>query len=656
LSDRAQIDRMLPWAAAIVWLATVARAVIASVAALRHDQLLPGGASLSLLIAVSAVVTAGVGAVIAGRTGNVVGWLMEAAGLELAFGVGAAISVIGPCGTVAADTVWLAVLGGAAWWAFLWTSAALFPSGRPGRGPTALVGIVGTVVLWAGMVTTTVGAALDAGSALDAFGVHDACPTSIAMTATIRTGAALMGIGALAVLVATIRRAARAGGETRAQLAPVAAATFAAAVTLGIARLVEPRAAPLSGDAPWIVAAWALAGIGIPLGVAISIVRSRTFGIYRLIGFTADYRLWMIAQAVVAVAAAVVIGWAVTTLLGLDDEPVAVAIVTLMAAAGLYPVWRRRQASVDARFGQRRPDPAAAIASLDLGSIDGDTEPARGPVFDLLRPFAPIVVVEGESGMRFAVRTDDAEIGRHTFVHGGYDLGAMRRAIDLLELEGGVPLWGRTVLDVGANVGVSIVPLLRLFGAEHGIAVEPAPHLQELLRLNLELNDLSERVRVLPIALSDRDGSFELALSPDNAGDHRLLMPEEGTDGTGTRTTVDVPVRRLDGLVDEGTVDASHLGLIWLDVQGHEGHVMAGARELLASSIPIVTEFWPSALERTGGLERFREAVRSSYSRVIDIRAERGGRASDVLRVGDLDELVARYAGPEAFTDLLLLP
>src|SRR5262245_19715320 len=109
---------MLPWAAAVVWLVAVARAVIAAVAAVRHDSLLPGGASLSLLIAVSAIVTAGVGAVIAGKSGSLVGWLMAAAGLELAFGLGAAISVIGPCGTGAPSTVWLAVLDGTAWWAF----------------------------------------------------------------------------------------------------------------------------------------------------------------------------------------------------------------------------------------------------------------------------------------------------------------------------------------------------------------------------------------------------------------------------------------------------------------------------------------------------------------------------------------------------------
>jgi FkbM family methyltransferase len=198
--------------------------------------------------------------------------------------------------------------------------------------------------------------------------------------------------------------------------------------------------------------------------------------------------------------------------------------------------------------------------------------------------------------------------------------------------------------------------LLRLFGAERGIAVEPAPQLLELLRLNLTLNDLSERVQVLPMALSDRDGSMALALSPENAGDHRLRVPGTEADAVEARPTVDVPVRRLDALVEEGAIDAASLGLIWLDVQGHEGHVMAGAPGVLASAVPVVTEFWPEALDRAGGLEMFREAVRSSYSRVIDVRAAQASGAAQVLPTSRLDELAERYAGPTDFTDLLLLP
>jgi FkbM family methyltransferase len=281
----------------------------------------------------------------------------------------------------------------------------------------------------------------------------------------------------------------------------------------------------------------------------------------------------------------------------------------------------------------------------------------RGPVFDLLGSFAPIVVVVGEGGMRFAVRTDDREIGRHTFVNGAYDLETMRCALQLLQTEGGRTLQGRTVLDVGANIGVSIIPLMRLFGAGHGIAFEPAPDAVEMLELNVALNDLGERVHVMALGLSDRDGALELALSADNFGDHRIRASDaNASDDTSGRQTVTVQVRRLDGLVQSGEVDGAAVGLVWLDVQGHEGHVLAGARDLLASGVPVVTEFWPSAMRRAGGLEAFHDVVRSCFARVFDVRAAQEEGRPEAVPGAHIEDLTERYAEPAAFTDLLLLP
>ena len=262
------------------------------------------------------------------------------------------------------------------------------------------------------------------------------------------------------------------------------------------------------------------------------------------------------------------------------------------------------------------------------------------------------MIVDGVEGMRFAVPTDDPEVGRHTFVHGAYDLDAMRGAMSVL----GGGLKGGTVLDVGANIGTSIVPLLKLFGAARGVAVEPEPRNRDLLRWNLDLNELSDRVTVLAMGLSDHDGTMELELSEDNAGDHRIRVPGAPLDPEeAARRTVPVPVRRLDSLMGSGEVDLAALSLVWLDVQGHEGHVLAGADALMAGTVPIVTEFWPSAMDRTGGLARFTALVTQHVERVVDLRATQAeGRRVEVpaARIG---EIAARYTDPATFTDLLLL-
>ena len=40
--------------------------------------------------------------------------------------------------------------------------------------------------------------------------------------------------------------------------------------------------------------------------------------------------------------------------------------------------------------------------------------------------------------------------------------------------------------------------------------------------------------------------------------------------------------------------------MIWMDTQGFEGHILAGARNALAARTPMVLEFWTFAMNRAG--------------------------------------------------------
>ncbi|MEA2220456.1 MAG: hypothetical protein QOJ35_3082, partial [Solirubrobacteraceae bacterium] len=219
-------------------------------------------------------------------------------------------------------------------------------------------------------------------------------------------------------------------------------------------------------------------------------------------------------------------------------------------------------------------------------------------------------------------------------------------------------LAGRTVLDIGANIGTTTVPLLRRFGARRAIAIEPEPFNQRMLALNCLDNGVLDRVAIHAIALSDRDGEVTLALSESNFGDHRVLVDGERVAGDfdeQRRTTVRVPARRLDTLVEQGDVDVGALGLVWIDAQGHEGQILAGARRLLGGPVPIVTELWPYGLRRHGGLERMCELLAAHYDAVVEMGTPQRPIAPTVVPTTQLDALVARYDGV-SFTDLLLVP
>ena len=663
-----------PSRVALAWVLAAAAAVAAVwavVAGLRD-----GGTTRDtwlLVVAAGSVTTAAVGALIAGKTGNATGWLLLVGGVGLgvalllgqsAPGCGEpAVLIAIPATSSPVPAWWVAgsVAGVAIWGACMVTALAFYPLGPStvrDRSAAGRLPLVAPALAWTGAVLAT-GAAIGSHGRVAPFGATSdrLCRTPFLATArppALIAGVAFLALGTAAALVIAWRRERVVSGSDRAQLLPVVATATAAALALAATLLItEPG--PLWGDSWPFVVAWALAAIGVPVAVAVTVVRSHAFGIYRFVGFMADYRIWTASLGVGAIAVVLALTWLIAWILGVADVPLAVAAVALAMGAAVYPSWRRWQARVDARYGQHQEDPAEVLERLTAEV--GDPAQVRGPVFDLLARVAPMVVVEGEAGMRFLVSTDDREVGRHTFVHGGYDLGTMRCAMDLLAASRGVVpgivLAGGAVLDIGANIGTSVVPLLRLFGADRGIAVEPAPANVELLLLNVELNDLAGRVDVIPVGASDRDGFLELALSAENSGDHRMRVGSAEAPG---RPSVRVQVHRVDTLVETGALDPSDLTLVWLDVQGHEGHVLTGATSILRGSVPLVTEFWPSEMRRTGGLRPFTDVVSGHFARMIDLRRTQDEGATVDAPASEIAAWAERYADSGTFTDLLLLP
>lgn len=274
---------------------------------------------------------------------------------------------------------------------------------------------------------------------------------------------------------------------------------------------------------------------------------------------------------------------------------------------------------------------------------------------------SPMAAVD-DDGLRYLMSTTDV-LGRHLYVHRDYEQAVMHAALGLLEDRSGRRpfLAGRTFLDVGANLGSSVIPALKRFGAARGIAFEPAPANYDILRCNLILNGVDAVVEAHRMALSDHDGDDELELSFDNSGDHRIRIADGSRDGEGffreeTRSSVTVPTARLDTLVDQGRVDASQLGLVWVDVQGHEAQVLTGADTLLSTDhdIAFVIEFWPYGLRRAGGLDALCRLVADRFDTIIDVRAAQSGDAGAEMPAAAIGELVDTYDGI-SFTDLILL-
>jgi FkbM family methyltransferase len=292
---------------------------------------------------------------------------------------------------------------------------------------------------------------------------------------------------------------------------------------------------------------------------------------------------------------------------------------------------------------------------------DGDERraAARDLAFRLARNFTPGFSIEVD-GARYHLDTADQGVSRILFIYGLYDRPVMEAAFSALAHNGGPSdLEGRAFLDMGANIGSATVLAATHFAAGGGYAFEPDPDNFRTLRLNLEANGLSESVRAFRLALSDSAGRVEFERSDLNYGDHRVRVAGSAADDAlneSTRAVIEVEATTLDQMVDRGDVDLSDVGLAWIDVQGHEAHLLAGATALLSSDVPVVVELWPYGLRAAGALERFRALLDEHYDRFVDLGGPKGEPSVEPQPIDALESTAARHTRHDDHTDLLLLP
>lgn len=135
----------------------------------------------------------------------------------------------------------------------------------------------------------------------------------------------------------------------------------------------------------------------------------------------------------------------------------------------------------------------------------------------------------------------------------------------------------RDSIDIGCDRGAYAYFLSRL--SRKVWCFEPLPASAAFLRAAFAK---ASNVAVFPIAVSDENTEVTLWVPSDertrllNSSTISALNPARDA----TWAAIQVPARRLDSIVD------SDVGFIKIDVEGHEGAVLAGAERLLRTSRP----------------------------------------------------------------------
>lgn len=175
-----------------------------------------------------------------------------------------------------------------------------------------------------------------------------------------------------------------------------------------------------------------------------------------------------------------------------------------------------------------------------------------------------------------------------------------------------------TTIDVGANIGVHTVRLAKL--AHRVIAFEPDPVIADRLELNLEANHLTnvEVLRAAAGAVGSRTMTLYRSPEDDPNRGRASLLQHDHLSGQ----PIHVAVVAIDDL------QLHDVGLIKIDVEGAESHVMAGAWETIHRSWPhIVFEWSPEYSSDYDFVEELRE-LGYSFSEVRRQRNRLTGRSS----------------------------
>jgi FkbM family methyltransferase len=139
---------------------------------------------------------------------------------------------------------------------------------------------------------------------------------------------------------------------------------------------------------------------------------------------------------------------------------------------------------------------------------------------------------------------------------------------------------GDVVLDVGANIGYYTVMLADLVGDEGKvIAFEPTRHFGEVLKANIEANQLTN-VHIHNFGLSCGESTADIDIGISSATIHSsqyydpIIKHER------------ISLRTLDNVVEEYSL--SKIDFIKIDIDGHEPHFFDGAWKTLDKCDPLI--------------------------------------------------------------------
>lgn len=160
-----------------------------------------------------------------------------------------------------------------------------------------------------------------------------------------------------------------------------------------------------------------------------------------------------------------------------------------------------------------------------------------------------------------------------------------------LEYISNLNLQGTIAIDVGAN-GANWTKGLSSLVEKSGrvLAFEAHPYYFKASAAAVSYsNVMKHNTTIYPYALSDNESTISLAIEEngkDLDGQSRIILNDQ--EGNTSLSSVKVESYRLDKFLKTISLDNRKISIVKLDVEGHESHVIRGAKETIKAHLPIL--------------------------------------------------------------------
>lgn len=156
------------------------------------------------------------------------------------------------------------------------------------------------------------------------------------------------------------------------------------------------------------------------------------------------------------------------------------------------------------------------------------------------------------------------------------------------------------VVDVGSNIGTTVLPLALKFPKTQFYALEPHPVPGSRFLKNC-IRNKSENIELISVAISEDESIATIHTCPTNSGGHRLSGFKGRANIDPSKTgAIRIPTKPLSTIFQESNID--YCTLLKIDTEGHEVVVLESLGEYLRPEIVrhAVVEYGPEGLRQMG--------------------------------------------------------